>query len=65
MTGDGDEAFPRHTQNSAKGKSCYWRSKGTDAGAAKPKLPKKVEKEGLGRTAGGMDQKDSVGRAWR
>ena len=65
MIGDGDEAFPRHTQNSAKGKSCYWRSKGIDGGVAKPKLPKKVEKEGSGRTAGEMDQQDCVGQAWR
>ena len=64
MTGDGDEAFPRHTQNSAKGKSYCWRSKGIEGGAAEPKLPKKVEKEGSRRTAEGMDQQDGTGRAW-
>ena len=41
MTGDEDEAFPRHTQDSAKGKSCYWRSKGTDRGVAELKLLKR------------------------
>ena len=65
MTGDEDEAFLRHTQDSTKGKSCCWRLKGTDGGAVEPKLPKKVEKEGLGRTVGGMDQQDGAGRAWR
>ena len=65
MTGDGDEAFPRNTQNSAKGKSYCWRSKGTDGGFAEPILPKKVEKEGSGRTIEGMDQQDGAGRAWR
>ena len=64
MTGDGDEAFPRHTQNLAKGKSYCWMSKGTDGGAAEPKLLKNV-KEGSGRTVGGMDQQDGAGRAWR
>ena len=55
MTGDEDEAFPRHTQDSIKGKSCRWRSKGTDGSAVEPKLPKKVEKEGSRRIVGGMD----------
>ena len=48
MTGDEDEAFLRHTQDLAKGKSCCWRSKGTDGGAVESKFPKKVEKEGSG-----------------
>ena len=56
MIGDKDEAFPRHTQDSAKGKSYCWRSKGTDGGAVEPKLPKKVENESSRRTARGMDQ---------
>ena len=60
MIGDEDEAFPMHTQDSAKGKSCCWRSKGIDGGAAESKLPKKVEKEGSGRTVRGMDQQDGT-----
>ena len=63
MIGDEDEAFPRYTQDSTKGKSYYWRSKGTDRGAAVPKLPKKVEKEGSGRTTGGMDRQDGARQA--
>ena len=65
MTGDEDEAFLRHTQDSTKGKSYCWSSKGTDRGVVEPKLPKKVEKEGSGRTTEGMDQQDGTGRAWR
>ena len=64
-TGDEDKAFPRHTRDLAKGKSYCWRSNGTNEGATEPKLPKKVEKEGSGRTTRGMDQQDGIGRAWR
>ena len=48
MTGDEDEAFLRHTQDSEKGKSCCWRSKGTNGGAAEPKLPKKWRRKAQG-----------------
>ena len=65
MTEDEDEAFPRQTQDSAKGRSCCRRSKGTDRGVTEPRLPKKVENEGSGRTIGGMDQQDSTRRAWK
>ena len=48
MTRDEDEAFPRHTQDSVKGKSCCWRSKGTDGSVAKPKFPKRWRKKARG-----------------
>ena len=35
----------------------------TECGGAK--MVKKVDKEGSGRTVGGMDQQDGAGRAWR
>ena len=28
-------------------------------------MVKKVDKEGTGRTVGGMDQQDCIGQAWR
>ena len=48
MIGDGDEAFLRHTQNSAKGDCCWWRKKEIDRGVAKPKLPKKWRRKAWG-----------------
>ena len=57
MTGDENEAFPRHTQDLAKEKSCCWRSKGTDGGAAEPKLPKRWRRKGWGGPSEGWISK--------
>ena len=57
MTGDEDEAFPRHTQDSAKGKSCCWRSKGIDEGAAEPKSPKRWRRKARGGPSEGWISK--------
>ena len=57
MTRDEDEDFPRHTQDSTKGKSCCWRSKGTDGGAAEPKLPKRWRRKARGEPPGGWISK--------
>ena len=57
VTGDGDEAFPRHTQNLAKGDCCRWRQKETDRGVAEPKLPKKWRRKARGGPSEGWISK--------
>ena len=60
MTGGGDEAFPRHTQNSAKGKSCCWRVKETEGGVVGPKFPKRWRKKAQGGPQEGWIRKTAL-----
>ena len=53
VTGDEEEAFPRHTQVSAKERSCRRRLK-----------CQKMEKQGLERTDRGLEVQDGARRAY-
>ena len=41
VTGDEEEAFPRHTQVSAKERSCHWRPEEAERRPAEVEMPKK------------------------
>ena len=62
VTGDEEEAFPRHTQVSAKEESCRWRLEEAKRRPTKAEMPKKkkMEKQGSKRIDGGLEVQDSA-----
>ena len=60
VTGDEEEAFPRHTQVSAKEGSCRWRLK-EDPWRLKCQQKNKMEKQGSERTDRGLEVQGGAG----
>ena len=64
VTGDEEEAFPRHTQVSAKEESCRRRPSEVERRPTEAWNAKKMEKQGLKRTNGGLEVQDGAGQAY-
>ena len=63
VTGDEEEAFPRHTQVLAKEGSCRRRPEEAERRPAEAEMPKKIKKQGSERTGRGLEVQDGAGRA--